>query len=80
VKVRPHQLFSEILYNNLRENEGNAEVMIRNAMNELRNRMEKGCIKEISDDIHAGIIQLIELFNSHKDMNMEQHVIVTEKL
>jgi hypothetical protein len=45
--------------------------MIRNAMNELRNRMKKGCIKEISDDILAGIIQIIELFNSHKDMNME---------
>jgi hypothetical protein len=46
----------EKLYNNLGENEGNVEVMIRNSMNELRNRMEKGCIKEISDDIHAGII------------------------
>jgi hypothetical protein len=54
--------------------------MFRNAINELRNRMEKGWIKEISDDIHAEIIQLIELFNSHKEMNMEQHVIVTEKL
>jgi hypothetical protein len=29
--------------------------------NELRNRMGKDCIKEISDDIHAGIIQLIEI-------------------
>jgi Zn-dependent M32 family carboxypeptidase len=47
------------LNNNIRENEGNAEVLIRNLMNQFRNRMDKGCIKEIFDDIHAGIIQLM---------------------